>query len=280
MRLEGVDPSNPDRIVINIGRDEDGLVVPDSVMVSEDKGESFVEWTTVSAFGGITFSSAGEVWLGDAGDTSSPDSPRGIKHAASLADEPEVLADGFPVRCLHHTGDTLFVCQRFSFGTVSLEDGEFTAALEFSKVQAMAQCEGVDTAAVCRQQLCMGWCGTAHFASSPMCKVAYDSNEEVGCASLNPGGMAGTGSMMSGGAGGTSGAGEGGTSGAGEGGAGEGGEGGTSSAGEGGDDGDMADDDSGGCSCSTVGKSGPPEVALALTGLLLLVTFARRRRMS
>jgi hypothetical protein len=280
MRLEGVDPSNPDRIVINIGRDEDGIVVPDSVMVSENRGESFAEWTTVSAFGGITFSSEGEVWIGDAGDTSAPDSPRGIKHAASLADEAEVLADGFPVRCLHYTGDSLFTCQRFAFGTVSLEDGEFTPAIEFSKIETMAQCDGVDTAAVCRQQLCSGYCGTGHFAAAPMCQEVYESTEEIGCASLNPGGMAGTGGVVSGGAGGESGAG-----GAGEGGAGESGEGGTSGGGDGDGDGDQdmagdGDDDSGGCSSSTVGKASRRESALGLAGLLLLMTFLRRRRMS
>jgi len=279
MRLEAVDPTNPDRIVISVARDEDGMVVPDRVMVSDDKGESFQDWAEVSAFGGIAFSSEGEVWIGDAGDTSAPDAPRGIQYAPSLADAPEVLADGFPVRCLHHTGDTLFVCQRFSFGTVSLEDGEFTPALEFSKIESMMECEGIDTVSVCRQQLCTGYCGTGHFASAPMCQAAYESNEDRGCAPLVPdGGVAGTGGMMSGGAGGASG----GVADSGV--AGEGGEGGTSGGdgdGDGnGDDESKGDEDSGGCSSAPVGAAGTTGPALGLAALVLLVTFVRRRRMS
>jgi MYXO-CTERM domain-containing protein len=189
MRLEAADPSNPDRIVVSIQRDKDTVTntpLPDSVLVSSNMGESFEEWTEVTEFGAIAFSSDGEVWLGDSGDTTDTDAPRGILHAASLDEEPEVLTSAYPVRCLHKTRDSLFVCQRFSFGTASLEDGAFTPSFELTKLESMNQCDGIDTVAVCRQQLCTGYCGTGHFARAPMCIDAYESNEERGCKPLPP----------------------------------------------------------------------------------------------
>jgi hypothetical protein len=203
MELEAVDPSNPDRIVISIRRDVMGMVVPDSVLVSEDQGATFVEWLQVTAFGAIAFSSDGEVWVGDAGQTTAPEAPRGIHHAASLAASPEVLADDFPVSCLHYTGDSLFACDRRAFGTVSLEDGELTPTLTFSQVETMLDCAGLDSAAVCRQQLCEGFCKAGHFSGAPMCQEAYGTTHDAGCPPIISGvaGSGGTAGMASGGAG-------------------------------------------------------------------------------
>jgi MYXO-CTERM domain-containing protein len=272
MRLEGVDPSNPDRIVISVSRDRDAMNVPlpDSVLVSSDRGETFDEWTDVTKFGGIAFASDGEVWIGDGGATFSPTAPRGILHATSVADVPEVLTGEYPVNCLHLVGDALFVCQRFSFGRASLDDGAFTPALELSKLETMNQCAGMDSVATCRQQLCTGFCGTGHFAQAPMCKAAYDSNEDRGCAPLGQAGTGGGGVV-----GGTSGVGGGASGGTG---------------GAGTDGGDGADDagtteesapkaESSGCSSATVGASGSRSAGFATFGVLGLVAlFARRSR--
>jgi MYXO-CTERM domain-containing protein len=251
MRLEGVDPSNPDRIVINVSRDRTPKNVPlaDSVLVSTNRGESFEEWAEVTKFGGIAFASNGEVWIGDGGDTSTPNAPRGILHAASVEDEPETFTDAYPVNCLVHGGDALYVCQRFAFGRASLDDGEFTPALELSKLETMNQCEGTDTVAVCRQQLCTGLCGTGHFAQAPMCAASYDSNVDRGCAPLNQVGTVDAGS-----------------------------------GGDGDDDIDAGTTEepapkakSSGCSCATVGAGGSPSGGFATFGVLGLVALLARR---
>ena len=80
--------------------------------------------------------------------TSTPDAPRGILHAASLDAAPGMFTNAYPVNCLKHAGDALFVCQRFAFGRASLEDGAFTPALELSKLETMNQCAGMDTVGV------------------------------------------------------------------------------------------------------------------------------------
>jgi hypothetical protein len=66
MRLEAIDPTNPDRIVVSISRDRDSTTntpLPDSLMVSSDQGESFEEWTTITKMGGIAFGADGQVGL-------------------------------------------------------------------------------------------------------------------------------------------------------------------------------------------------------------------------
>lgn len=285
MRLEAVDPMNPDRIVISVSRDRDlttNTPLPDSVLVSSDQGETFEEWTTVTQFGGITFAPDGRVWLGDGGDSSTPDAPRGIKHAPSLDVEPEVLTSDFPATCVHYTGDDLFVCQRFAFGRLSVEDGTYTKALELSKLESLNECEGVDITATCRQQMCTGYCGTGHFASAPMCQAAYNSTEDRGCAPAT----AGTGGNGAGGDGtGTGGTGDAGGAG-GMGGAAEGGVAGGAAAGgrpavdAGSMDASDADSSSGGGGCSaSAGSRTPISVSfLAVLGLAAL-RLARRRSM-
>jgi MYXO-CTERM domain-containing protein len=277
MRLEGVDPSNPDRIVISVSRDRTMMNVPlaDSVMVSSDRGETFEEWTEVTEFGGIAFASDGEVWIGDSGDTSTPNAPRGILHATSVVEVPDVLTSAYPVNCLQLAGDALLVCQRFAFGRASLDDGAFTPALELSKLETMNQCEGTDTVAVCRQQLCTGLCGTGHFAQAPMCKASYDSNEERGCAPV--GGQAGSGVV--GGASGVGGGASGGTGGAGTGGA-------AASGGDGDGDGDAGAEEpapkaKSGCACAAAGARGSRAgdfVAFGALGLVALLAQRSRRR--
>jgi len=269
MRLEGVDPSNPDRIVISVSRDRTPENVPlaDSVLVSSDRGESFEAWAEVTKFGGIAFASDGEVWLGDGGDTSAPDAPRGILHAASVEHAPSVLNGEYPVNCLVNGGDALFVCQRFAFGRASLDDGEFTPALELSKLETMNQCEGTDTVAVCRQQLCTGLCGTGHFAQAPMCAASYDSNVDRGCAPLSQGGAGGTGVV--GGASGVGGGTSGGTGGAGSGGDGDADAGTTEES--------APKAESSGCSCATLGASGSGSNGLKVLGALGLVGLLARR---
>jgi hypothetical protein len=183
LRLEAVDPSNPDRIMINIARDRDLMTnepLPDTLLVSDDRGESFAEWATVIALGGIAIADDGRVYLGERGDNFTSDSPKGIRVASELGGELELLNDKVAVRCLHLRGDELLLCQKFSFGSVSTEDGTFTPSFELIKAPALASCDGVDMEAVCRQQLCTGFCGSAHFPLSPMCTEVYESTSE-GC---------------------------------------------------------------------------------------------------
>lgn len=187
--LEAIDPSNPDRIVLSVERDRDlatNMPLADDILVSDDQGESFRLWTQVTKLGGIAFSPEGEIWIGDSGDTRTPEAMRGIQHAASLAEQPTVLIGDFPVNCLHYAGDALLVCKRFALGRLSLTERAFTPSVELSKVEAMNSCDGVDMAALCRPQLCEYFCGATHFATAPVCVDAYASTRDAGCAPLVP----------------------------------------------------------------------------------------------
>jgi hypothetical protein len=168
-RLQAIDPSNPDRIVATIEREG----ADDSVMVSADQGASFTEYMKVGEFGGLVFAADGRLWIGDMGGGTSQGATTGLWFAPSLGVPAQRLAD-FGVRCVAHdpATDKLFVCQRFSFGSVAA-DGTFTSLLSFTKVDGFVDCPGTDQAALCEVQLCTAFCGQAHFAIAPVCS-AYD----------------------------------------------------------------------------------------------------------
>jgi hypothetical protein len=44
---------------------------------------------------------------------------------------------------------------------------------QFTDLAAFVSCPGVDMAAACQSQLCLGYCGPGHFAQAPLC-CAYD----------------------------------------------------------------------------------------------------------
>jgi hypothetical protein len=179
-RVQGVDPRNPDRIVATINRPNDAQdgISDDSVLVSSDRGEHFVEYMKVAEIGGVAFAPDGRVWIADAGDTTRPlQAPGGLWFASSLDSAATRLPmASYPVQCLGYAGatDTLYACQRFAFGTVDESDGAFSPLVKFTRVTDFVQCDGVDSAAACEMQLCGAYCGFGHFAVAPMCE-AYDT---------------------------------------------------------------------------------------------------------
>lgn len=171
-QLIGVDPSNPDRVVLLIDR----AGKKDSLLVSDDAGVSFKPYLELAAYGGIAFAPDGRVWIGGSDLMGQSDErDRGLWAASSLASAPEKLASAsYGVQCLgyHARTDKLYACQHFWLGEVDTRSGAFTTVLNFTSVSALASCAGA--AARCEQQLCRDYCGPAHFAVAPACG-AYDT---------------------------------------------------------------------------------------------------------
>ena len=276
-RLQGVDPTDPDRIVAIIDREG----VDDEVLVSSDQGAHFESYLTLTQFGALAFAPDGRVFIGEARRLADPDASSGLWSASSLAVAPQKIGD-YPVQCLawEKSTDTLFVCQPYSFGTADPGTGAFTKRFDFTTVESFITCEGVDMPAACETQLCRDYCGPGHFAQAPVCS-AYTSPVcgpclvamEMGATSCESAGIAGVGA---GGAAGRAMAGS--TAAAGSGGMGGGGgstaldagtAGATGGKGGGGDD--------GGCATRGAGLGSAAGSAAWLLGLLF-VTIARRRR--
>lgn len=285
-RMLGVDPTNPDRIVALVARHD----ASDDVLVSADRGETFEPYLQVSEFGAIAFAPDGRVWIGEAGVSTSQDASVGLWAAASLDAAPEKILDA-PVQCLGYqpATDTLFACQRWTFGSVDPSSGEFTETFRFDEVQGFVSCEGVDMAASCEAQLCGDYCTFGHFARAPMC-AAYNTPQCGVCVAAMETGEAvpecedGGGSGGESGSGGTSGAaGASGSSGSGSAGM-MAGTAGTAAAGTGaagsGDSGappaDAGGSDAGGCSYA--GGTHDARGAGWLAGALVAAAFALRRR--
>ena len=177
--LQGVDPSNPDRLIASIERPEDlppPAATTDTVLVSTDRGATFEEYLTVTEIGAVAFASDGRVWIGDAGALD-PKQPQGVWYAKSLAVPATKLPrSNYPVQCLEYrdSTDTLYACQHSTFGTVDTASGAFTTELDLRTVGGFVECPGIDTAATCETQVCLAYCGFGHFSRAPVC-CAYSS---------------------------------------------------------------------------------------------------------
>jgi len=175
-RLEAVDPTNPDRLVATVQRNEvrgDTLDAGiDHVLISEDQGATFTPYLSVTEISGVAFAPDGRMWLGDLGSTMHPKASQGVWFASDLSQRPAQLGD-YPVACLAHqaASDTLLVCQRWWFGQVDQDDGTFTARIRLQDVQGFVQCTDTDVAAACELQLCRSYCTLEHFAAAPVCSV-------------------------------------------------------------------------------------------------------------
>lgn len=171
-RLRGVDPTNPERLLIVIDRSS----ATDTLLLSKDGGKTTAKYQELDEFGGLAFAPDGRVWIGDLGLTSGTSMTRGLYHAANLDAMPARLPQAmYPVQCLGWAQDTntLYACQRFWFGNVNQETGEFNIMMRFTDIPKFVTCPGEDVAAQCKQQLCLDYCGPAHFAAAPVCS-AYD----------------------------------------------------------------------------------------------------------
>jgi MYXO-CTERM domain-containing protein len=171
-KLEAVDPTNPDRIVISIDREREA----DSVLVSKDKGATFEEYAMVTQIAGVTMADDGRIWIADHGDFSNLMMPRGLWAAPNLDAKPEVLTSDLGIGCLKYQPktDTLFACGRRGFpefGTIDQKTGAFHKTFEFVAVHDFLSCPGVDAPSVCETQLCGAYCGRQHYARAPLCNV-------------------------------------------------------------------------------------------------------------
>jgi hypothetical protein len=282
-RLVGVDPTNPDRIVAALDHTQEN----DELFVSSDRGETFTAYHTVAQIAALEFLPDGRVFIGEAANANIVDSSVGLWAAPSLDEAPQKLGD-YPVQCLAYQAatDTLFACQRWSFGTVDMSSGEFTERMKFSTVEDFVTCDGVDMAATCKTQLCGDYCGLGHFAQAGVCDVytgeqfcgpcaaAMETDEDVPeCEETVTAGV--------GGGGGSSAPRDGGMEAA-SGSAGgddrpQSGQGGAQ-AGSGGAAGDDGGDGDGGCSCSAPGRDRSARLGSLAAGLLFALTWLVRRR--
>lgn len=288
LRLEAVDPNNPDRIVASIARENK----PDDLLLSSDQGAHFEPYLEVSDLGAIALAPDGRVWIGEPSSISNPSASKGLWFAASLDAKPSKVAD-FGVECLVYQpqSKTLLACQAAAFGKVDTTSWEFTQYSHFNAIKNFVSCSDKEIAKVCEAQMCLDYCGPMHYAQAPLC-CAYNTEtcgplvakmEGTGgpemCMPAADGGMpaAGASGSEAGKAGGA--AGSGGST------AGSGG----SKAGSGGSTGNAAGEmspptgsDSDGCGCRALGASTPsPARAYAVClSLLSLVALRRRRRKS
>jgi hypothetical protein len=174
--LEGVDPSNPDRLIAIVHRPErPGETLEqalDQALVSTDQGETFEHYLVLTQSSNVVFAPDGRVWIGDLGSTRHTKATQGLWFAPDLATTAAQLAE-FPVACLAHQpdSDALLTCQRWWFGTVDLAAGTFSASMRFQEVDELVQCPGADHTASCQQQLCRSYCHLEHFAQAPACAV-------------------------------------------------------------------------------------------------------------
>ena len=161
LRLQGVDPSDPDRLVATLSYLDQGS----EVLVSEDRGETWSAWLRLGAFGGLAFAPDGRVWIGDAGNLRAPLS-QGLFYAESLVAEPNLLTDAYPVSCLGFVDEGLLLaCQRFAAGHVSTADGSFQETFRFDKLERFIQCDGT-LASGCERL----YCRPSHFPNAPACE--------------------------------------------------------------------------------------------------------------
>jgi|GEM_PF-5650209 len=180
--LLGVDPTNEDRVLGMYQRSKDGgdyASNKDTVLVSEDGGQTFAPYFDGTTISGAQFMADGTLWISDSGSESGDLSmPMGLyKSAPGLASQPEHVITDQSITCVgaQSGGSDLYLCHRTDFGRYDPSSKTFTQLTSMTSVQSIKSCAGQDVAADCHDQLCMaGWCGPVHFASAPMCTAYHE----------------------------------------------------------------------------------------------------------
>lgn len=167
LRLEAVDPTQPDRIIAVVENTGTG----DVLLLSDDQGQTFREYLTVTEFGGVSFAPDGRVWIADRGDASNLSSPKGLWAAPDLSAAPTAEITDYGVWCVTYqpTTERLYMCQRWYFGTFDAQSKSFAPTFDFTKAKEFISCPGVDGDQVCKAQLCSAYCGPRHYATSELC---------------------------------------------------------------------------------------------------------------
>lgn len=174
VRLEAVDPKNPDRIVVVVDHEPPapGMVGnPDEIQISADQGATFKKWMSVVSFGGLAVAPDGRAWFGDAGDPSKEAVTGGVYAAASVGAKATLLSSELRVACLQYLPafERLLVCDRFEAGFMLSDDGTYTKSFAFREIESFIDCPGRDLPATCERQLLSGLCGITHFPEADIC---------------------------------------------------------------------------------------------------------------
>ena len=273
LRLVGVDPTNPDRIVILLVRTAEQLT--DDLFYSDKRGEpgSYVKIGTVTAFSGITFMPDGTLWYGD-NDQNTP----ALYKVAKLGEPPTQVSTAYKVGCINYdaASERLYVCADWRMGTADLTTGALNTLFDIRTASKFLECKDeAPLSTQCAPALrSPNFCDITHFPAAPVC-VEYFGTAGIAADGGGAGGMsaAGAGGMSSAGAGagGSSAAGSSaGNSAAGTGGA-------AGSTGGGGATPGAKDKDSG-CSVRAIGVNGSDRGWLGLGLAFALAGWRRKRR--
>ena len=165
VRLQAVDPGEPDRLLISIERSEG----PDTLLISEDGGATFAPYLTLVSLSGLVQLPDGRLFIADDNE-GPPGDGGGLWRAESFGAPAELVTDAYAVHCLGAAADgSLLACQRIAFGLVDPQDGTFTARFALDQLDALVSCPGSDVRTVCKDTLLSAYCGLSHFPCAPVC---------------------------------------------------------------------------------------------------------------
>lgn len=164
MRIEAVDPRDPDRILVSVER----MLEPDTLRISQDAGASFEDWLAIPRVGGVAVAPDGRVWVGDAGSTYGGE-PGGLYAAAGLDRMPNLVHDAHAVHCLAYVPEheSLLLCELNRAGFVDVDTLAFEERFSIEKLGEVLECPGQDRCAEC---LVLGrWCSPGYYPDAPIC---------------------------------------------------------------------------------------------------------------
>jgi hypothetical protein len=181
LELLAVDPTQRERVVGVIRRSDNSLrdwsKELDTLMLSDDGGQHFRAYFDVAALSAVAFGPDGTLWISDAGATVGDETRAGLFRAApGLAAAPVQLSTN-PHQCVSYAAvnQTFYACQGIRAGRLDPQSGALEELVRLDSVRELATCQGVDTKAICQEQLCMnGYCLYTHYPQAPVC-AAYDS---------------------------------------------------------------------------------------------------------
>ncbi len=189
LRLETVDPLDPDHIIVSIQRG-DALDFADAALddlwsSSKQGGAgSFVLVGQVTRFGGVAFVSDGRMFYGDF----SQNTPA-LYMLAKPGDKAKQVSHAYAAGCVKYDAqsDRLYACADRMLGTIDPNSAAFSQLYDMSKAESFVQCKGEPLVADrCQEQLLTAYCGMGHFPQAPLCARYYsapDAGNGAGSAS-------------------------------------------------------------------------------------------------
>jgi hypothetical protein len=205
LRLVGVDPTNPDRIVILLVRTAEQLT--DDLFYSDKRGEpgSYVKIGTVTQYSGVTFMPDGTLWYGD-NDQMTP----ALYKVPKLGEPPVQLSTAYKVGCVNYdaASERLYVCADWRMGTADVTSGAFNMLFDIRTASKFLECKDeAPLSTQCAPALrSPNFCDVTHFPAAPVCVEYFGTGGSA--AAGGAGGnnaVAGAGGMSVGGSGGESG---------------------------------------------------------------------------